>query len=139
MIKTTWAILNNELAVKTLHKIILGKNRKDEDVELDPATKYRVGIIKINFNIEGNRAHEAAHKLLKKYAKTDEKGDVLGYPDPKKIEFLTKEKELEHDGEFKKLLETRIKIPAKKIQVAELEPLELSVEELMSIRELVED
>lgn len=133
MMKLTWADLNQRNFLEALKKLREGSEK------LPINSKYRVAVIAQACYLEMIEAQKMAKTLLEKYAKKDEKGEVIGFPDPSKIEFANKEQENRHDMSFKAALTTKFKVACNPIDVAELADAGLTTEELLALRPVLKD
>lgn len=140
MIKTTWATLNKPAFSETLQKLFLKDAAGNQPVnKLDAVAKMRMGIIAQTCYIEMTKAQKEVKELLKKYATKDEKGEIAGYPEQSKITFPTPEIEHKYDTEFADLMLTKFKIAVDTVPVSSLEPLNLTVDELVGLKPVLQD
>lgn len=133
MLRILWSTINDQNFLNTIKKL------RENEVKLPVEAKYRLAVIGQACYFEMLRAQEEAKLLLKKYAKSDEKGGILGYPDPLKIEFETKELEEAHDSDFKEMLKRQFKIDSFPIAVGDLSEISLSGDELLAIKPILKD
>ena len=134
MIKVSWEEFNKKEFLDALMKL-----KKVPDEKLTATTRFRVATIAQACFLQMIEAQKATKDLLEKYAKKDEKGEILGFPDQSKIEFPSKADEEKYDAAFKVMLATRFKINCSPILVSSLEGASLSGVELLALNPVLID
>lgn len=129
MLKLTWKILANPDAVSALNKLY------NCDKMPFPET-YVAGRIADACKSQMLKAHEENLKILKKWAKKDEKGELLS---PEKGDFQFEEGNKEkYENEVKQLADREFEVKGKKIPMDKIPGALLTGAEALSISEIVE-
>ena len=115
------------------------KKLRENCETLPNIAKYRIGSISQAIYLEMLKAQADAKDLLKSFAMKDEKGEILGYPDPTKIKFESTYLENKHDEAFKKMLKLAFRINSQPITLNSIESLQLTTDELVALTPVLSD
>lgn len=131
MLKLQSKFLSNKDAMAALHKIF-------NSDKLRPNTAYRAGRLVEKCNRQMKVLHGLNVELIKKFAKKNEKGETIGFPNGP-FEFADGQEDL-YNKEMAKLGETEFEEKVLPIPMEELEKLEpkLTPAEIIAIHQVVD-
>lgn len=132
IIKFTNREMNNPLFAETLTKLI-------KCDEISNRGKLRVSEIAKQVDVLMRGPIKDYQDLAKKFCEVDEKGEVIGFPEPEKMKYKTPESRGFFVKGFQEILDKPVKVSAKKISIEDLKEAKLDINEIASISCLIAD
>lgn len=130
MLHLTWKCLRDENLQTALDKI-------RHSTKLDQVSAYRAGKVTQNIASQQDKAHDKNMELVKKWAKKDEKGELIHTMVPGsgvKFEFEDGQKE-KYEEEMGKIAETQFVVKSNKIDFTTLRECQLTPAEIIALEE----
>lgn len=125
MLHLKWECLKNRSLQSGLDKI-------RNSTKLDEISAYRAGMVTEKIAQEQDKAHQLNMKLLKKWAKKDDRGHLVPIPNSDEFDFNEGDKE-KYVAELTPLAETEFVVKAAKIEFSTIKGCDLTPSEIVAL------